>query len=282
MMHRLLLSLLLIFNTPCCFGQPASALLSSASQALTQLDTNAAIGYLEDFAQKYPSSAAIYITNQRLAEMYISRKNYDSARAKLLYAVSFKSSHDANTYREIFDSLDNLGSFAKNYFTDIGNYLLLSRVFELQNNNRKALQYLNLADTICHKKHGDCGNDLINCESYVSLSFADHYIRTGDTVKAISRLVQYFLAGEHYSYEAAKKLKQVLHYKYSIKEIKQEIDRGIASSIVRDGGKNEPRKVFCFTIFGCTICKNATHTDREAWIKILKQSDYLVAQLIQP
>lgn len=266
-MPRLLLSLLLFFTVPCCFAQPESSLLNLASRALTLHDTNAAIGHLEDFAKTYPRSSAIYVTNQRLAEMYISRKNYDSALAKLSYAVSFKAAGYSDL--KMLDSFNNLGGSVKNYFIAINNYLLLSRVFELQNDNRKALQYLNLADTICHKKHGECGNDLINCLSYVSLSFADYYIRNGDTNKAISRLVQDFAGGEHYSYEAAKKLKQVLHYKYNIEEIKQEIDHGIASSIVRDGGKNEPRKVFCFTIFGCTIRKNATHTDREAWIKIL-------------
>lgn len=144
----------------------------------------------------------------------------------------------------------------------------LSKLYEYSGESQMALDYLDLADNNYLPSYGGCANGMIMYRTYLSIKYADFYLRMGDTTKAISRLLQYYMSGESYSIEVAQKLKKLLLQKYSQREINLEIEKAIGTIKVEKRSKdNEYRRIYLFTLFG--------HTDAFPSDNLLKARQYI-------
>ena len=106
-------------------------------------------------------------------------------------------------------------------------YVGLGEISIKKNEFDEALKFLKLADTKFLPRHGGCANGMIMSRTYVSLKYADLYLRIGDITSALNRLLDYLLLGEGYSAEAAYKLRNLLLKKYSQKQINKELDKNL-------------------------------------------------------
>ncbi len=238
-----------------CVGQSDLSLLATASKALKQADTTQAVAALEQFSNQNPTSGLLLILNQRLAEIYIKRKQYDSALAKLQYASRFKPK-DYFTWSAI-DSFGNLVTSYQFASAKADLCVLLSEVYRLRGDRAASLRYLQLADTAFLPTYGGCANGMIMYRTFLSLKYTDHYLQFGDTARAVSRLLDYFMSGESFSDKAAYKLRNILKQKYSRQQIAQEIERGISAARIVNGKNDEPDKVLSLTLFGHEIRQRA-------------------------
>jgi len=123
----------------------------------------------------------------------------------------------------------------------------LSKAYFLLDDNSTALEYLKLADTKYLPSFGGCANGMIMYKTKLSLDFADYYLLTGDTLKAIDRLIEFFLSNERYDDMVTAKLKSILLLKYSQKEITAEINSGIETMRIVKGQVGEPHKTLIIT-----------------------------------
>lgn len=256
-----------------CAGQSDLTLIESASRALRKKDTSQTVRALEQFGKQNPTSGLLLILNQRLAEIYIRRQLYDSALAKLQYAFRLEPK-DYFTWRNI-DSFGNLVTRYQFASAKADICVLLSEVYRLEGNRTASLRYLQLADTFFLPTYGGCANGMIMYRTFLSVKYSDHYLQFGDTAKAISRLLDYFMSGEPFSDKAAYKLRDILRRKYSRQQIAQEIERAIsAAQIVRGKKKDEPEEFFSFTLFGHLIRRRAYTSLTEHQAR-LRKNEYL-------
>ncbi len=259
-----------------CVGQSDLSLLATASKALKKADTTQAVAALEQFSNQNPTSGLLLILNQRLAEIYINRKQYDSALTKLQYAFRFKPK-DSFTWSNI-DSFDNLVTRYQFASAKADVCVLLSEVYRLQGNRTSSLRYLQLADSAFLPTYGGCANGMIMYRTFLSLKYADHYLQFGDTVKAVGRLFDYFMSGESFADKAAYKLRDILRQKYSRQQIAQEIERGISKARIIEGKHEEPDKIFSVTLFGHEIRRRAYTSLAEHQARLRKASNLQILQ----
>jgi len=247
------------------FAQYGFDLIDSATRSFCSGDTNATIKYLKRYSDKYPDNANTLLANHRLGEFYAQEKDYQAALTLLTSSLTLEP-------KIAFVSKDTDGCklFERNDFSsakaDI--CVTLSNLHQRLGDNAKALHYLNLADNEYLPSYGGCANGMIMYKTYLSLKFADFYLTTGDTTKAINRLLEYFMSGEYYSLQVAQKLKDLLQYKYSQKQIEAEIEKAIAT--IRLNKKFEDGatvSVYSFTLFG--------HTRRLPFDKLKENKKYL-------
>jgi hypothetical protein len=88
-------------------------------------------------------------------------------------------------------------------------------------------------------------------KSYLSPYFADHYLAVRDTVKAAERLLDYFLKRDGDTRLLTRKLKSVLLYHHSRKEITREVKKGMQD--MEFVTLNDGSLVMRTTLFGYTI-----------------------------
>jgi hypothetical protein len=80
---------------------------------------------------------------------------------------------------------------------------------------------------------------------------------TGDTTKAIDRLLEFFLSEEYYDDIVTEKLKSILSLSYTQEQITTEINNGIKTMRIVKGKDTEPENILLITLFGRTIVKTA-------------------------
>jgi tetratricopeptide (TPR) repeat protein len=232
------------------FAQYGFDLIDSATHSFCTGDTTATIKYLKRYSDKYPDNANALLVNHRLADFIIHSGNYQSALTLLTTTLTLNPQTGfANK------ETDGCKLFERNDYSsakaDI--CVTLSNLYERPGDNKKALEYLKMADTKYLPSYGGCTNGTIMYRTYLSLMFAGFYIKTGDTTKAINRLLEYFMSGEYYSLEVAQKLKELLRFKYSQRQIEQEIEKAIVTiRHIKSFEGGETVNAYSFTLFGYT------------------------------
>ncbi len=232
-------------------AQDFAVLIEQANRAFCKGDTATAMANLEAHVEKYPNDATVLLAIYHLGRLYFHKGDDQVALAFLTNALERKPKSGL-LIREPEDCHEVSGRNYESVRADI--CVTLSQVYQKAGEPEKALDYLNLADKQYLPRYGGCANGMIMYRTYLSLFYADVYLQAGDTVRAINRLLEFFMSDEGYQLQIAARLKTCLLASFSQKQIKQEIKKAIAAAkrnqVYRDG---VPVADGCsFTLFGYT------------------------------
>lgn len=228
-------------------------ILKDAANSFCKGDTSQTIKILEKYIEKFPNNGTTILISKRLAELYFTSGKTKQAIALLTKAFAIKPTNGCYIYKDscgLFTGLDYASIQAEICVT-------LSKIYTSLGDNATALKYLNLADTKYLPSYGGCANGMIMYKTKLSLDFADYYMLTGDTTKAIDRLIDFFLSNESYDDKVTAKLKSILRLSYSQQQITTEINNGIKTMRIVKGKEGEPENMLLMTFFGRTIKKSA-------------------------
>jgi|GEM_PF-5256748 len=264
----LLLSLLLscsLLST----AQSAHKYMKEAEAHLLQHDTDAAVSSMEQLLASYPESPAVILTNQCLADIYSARGYKDSAKERLIYALSYVP------FAEAWEPKPD--TFAAQYYlftakADVA--VRLSRLYDNAGDTAKGLYFLNLADSL-FLPVTDSMLLQLDYRSYLSLRYREHYLRFGDTAAARSRLLSFFMVGTPRSDELTDSLRSLLLARYSSRTIKRFVDRAIATvktDTVAENGKNVV--YYSCLLFDTTIIR-AEFRSRKSFQSMLRRNRYI-------
>ena len=227
-------------------------ILKEAAGSFCKGDTNQTIQTLEAFLAKFPNLGTTVFISKRLSDFYLAQGNTERAMVLLKAVLDDKppiGSLPRNNSCGLYERLHLSPIKAESCVT-------LSEVYDTIGDTAAALEYLNLADTK-YLPYRDCGNGMMMYRTKLSLDFADHYLHTGDTTKAIDRLIQYFLLNEGYNDAATAMLKSILLFSYSQQQISAEIDNGLKTMKIVKGKEHEPERILLLTFFGSTVMRRA-------------------------
>ncbi len=249
---------LLFFSllTTALFGQQDTTInhsydmLKQAENSFCNGDTSKTIEILEKYIEKSPQSRTTILISKKLSEFYIAKDKKKEAIALLTKALEVEPINDQPIYNKLYRGLD-----PNSVEADI--CLSLSKMLASLGDNLGALKYIHLADTKYLPTYGGCANGMIMYKTKLSLDFADQYLLMGDTTKAIDRLMAFFLSDEHYNKEVTAKLKSILLFSYSQKQIKKEINNGIKRMKIVEMQEDESENTLLMTFFGRTIKKRS-------------------------
>ncbi|MDI1255247.1 MAG: hypothetical protein PSV16_04020 [Flavobacterium sp.] len=248
----------LIFLLIACnvFSQNMPELIENVKQSVCENDTTKIVSLLEKFEKEHPRGSLIIRSNRALAKIYLKRGQTQKAIEKLTYALNYVPEDKEYYYRELDSCKAFLDFRFGNYKSDI--CVEISDIFLQEKDFENALIYLNFADNEHFPYQGGCLNGILMYKSYLSQKFADYYLQIGDTAKATTSLLDYFMEKDGDYILLTKKLKEILLKKYTKEEISNEIKKGIDNlKIVAERTKTNPIKVVRFTIFNHTINKSA-------------------------
>ena len=230
-----------------------SDVLKQAECSFCNGDTSQTIKTLENYIDNFPSIGTTLLISKRLAELYLATDNSQLAISLLTKAIEIKPTKGYFIYMDscgLYNGLDPASIKA-----DI--CVSLSKIFASLGDKLTASEYLNLADTKYLPSYGGCANGMIMYKTKLSLDFADYYLLTGDTTKAIDRLMEFFLSNEPYDDKVTAKLKSILLLSYSQQQITTEINNGIKTMRIVKEKESEPENILLMTFFGRTIKKSA-------------------------
>jgi hypothetical protein len=247
--------ILLAFIATMSFGQNKVSLsaeyglsiLDSINYSFCIGDTNKTIHYLEIYSEKYPKLANTLIVNLCLCKFYIANKNYQTAINKLTYTLHIQPEKGLG-----FEEYEGCNLFNKYNFHFIRADICveLSGLYETLGDTIQAIAYLDSANNK-YVNYIACGNGIINYQAYLSLKYADLFLKTGDTTKAVNQLLDHFITEESNSIKVTQKLKQLLLLKYSQEQINKEIVKGTRRLKMQMEYKDgEKERFYSFTIFG--------------------------------
>jgi len=229
-------------------AQNECALIDSARYACMHRDTVTAMKYLVQYALSNPKSYGSVYACRAAGTWFLHNRQPEAAIQALKQSLVFEPRYQSSCISELrfFDTT----AFKEDYISVKADICVgISEIYEGLGNKLLALRYLNMADSNYLPRFG-CANGMIMYRTKLSLSFADYYLKSGDTTGAINRLLDFYMSGEAYDDKVAQKLKEVLHYKYTRQQITDEIARGIRKiNLVPDpwGGMEH---VCQMTIFG--------------------------------
>lgn len=259
-MKRLLLTILFFSGlTAISVGQNdaiidyGSDILKQAEGSFCNGDTSQTIQIFENYIDKFPNIGTTLLISKKLAELYLATDKTELAISLLTKTIELKPTKGYFIYKDscgLYSGLDPASIKADICVT-------LSKIYTLRGDNLNALEFLNLADTKYLPSYGGCANGMIMYKTKLSLDFADHYLLTGDTTKAIDRLIEFFLSNEPYDDIVTDKLKSLLLLSYSQQQITTEINNGIKTMRIIKGQGNEPDNILLITFFGRTVKKAA-------------------------
>lgn len=230
-----------------------SDILKQAEGSFCNGDTSQTIKTFENYIDKFPNIGTTLLIGKRLAELYIATNKSELAIGLLIKTIEIKPTKGYFIYKDscgLYSGLDPASIKA-----DI--CVILSKIYTLRGDNLTAVKFLHLADTKYLPSYGGCANGMIMYKTKLSLDLADHYLLTGDTTKAIDRLIEFFLSNEPYDNIVTDKLKSILLLSYSQQQITTEINNGIKTMRISKGQENEPDNILLITFFGRTLKKSA-------------------------
>ena len=247
--------------------------------SLCNNDTAATIQQLEEIERSYPTDAHVFFTDKVLGDLYLARGETGKALHCLLYALDYKPHNryyirkDSTLCDKAFNSFSPSQSGA-----DI--CVSVSKVYIIKKKPDSSLYYLQLADDK-YLPYRECVNGLVMYKSYLSPFIADAYLANGDTAKAINRLLDFFNLSDGDTRSVTAKLKTVLLYKYTQKQIVREVEKGLANLKIVPGKKDQPKKILEFTLFDHTLLLNAKDATLDKWKQTLANQENM-QQLITP
>lgn len=199
-------------------------MVDSAKLAFCANDTLKTIAILESIERSYPTDGFILSTNKALAELYLTQGRINEAKAKLMYAITYKRTSSMGfPEKDVCDKLLNKYIVLR---TKADLCVVLSEMYMNEKRFDSALYFLNLADNE-HLPYKTCGNGVMMYRSFLSPYFADCYLAMGDTTNAIARLLDHFMNINGNTVLLTRKLKSILLQKYSQKEITAEVRKGL-------------------------------------------------------
>ena len=227
-------------------NQLAFSLINQANIFLCEKDTFKAIAEMKMFIDSFPNSGTDRLVRNKLGNLYLELGEYFKAESMFISTLEttilpnsglFNPKENPNCKPIILVS-DFRMAFAD---ANIGLY----QAALLQNQNEKALKYLEKADTAAMVS-SDCGNGIMQNMFFVESYFPRYYANVGDTANAIKTGLRIILS-EDETRLADKNtafVKQLLLTKYTIQEIEQEIEHGISKmyeEVYFDNGKQYSR-----------------------------------------
>lgn len=223
-------------------------LVDSARISFCKNDTVATITILEKIERLYPTDGLVAFTNKVLADLYIAANKTEEAKAKLLYAITYKSTnYPAFRNTEFCNKILNVNIIS---ITKADLCVSISQLYLRQQQYDSSLYFLNLADNK-FLPYKDCANGMYMYQSYLSPYFADHYLAVGDTTKALARLLDFFMKRDGNTKLLTQKLKSLLLQKWTQKEITAQIDKGLKGLTFTK--EDDDEFTINLTLFGHTI-----------------------------
>jgi hypothetical protein len=247
----LFISALLTGNNTFCQTNDmrVAKLLDSAKILFCNSDTIGTITVLEEFRDHYPNDVMIMMTNKALANLYLIRGQPDLALEKMKYAIYYKpTKYSSYNFKSDYCSKILTGLNYSEGKADL--CISVSQLYLSQNNFDSSLYFLKLADYE-YLPYKDCGNGTNMYRSFLSTYFADYYLKKGDTVNAINRLLDFFMNTDGNTKLLTKKLKSILLLKWTQKAITDEVNKGIRQ--IKFIKKKDDGFEIYITLFGHTI-----------------------------
>jgi len=253
------------------------ALVNTIQVSLCKRDTSEAAKLIAQLRKDYPTDGNIRYFGKVLGDIYIYRRQWHEAINILEYSLNYTPTTKlAKIDTTICGPKQNdfLYTYSRVAFS-----ISLSRAYIAIGDFKNSLKYLDLADD----KYLDrgCVNGMIMTRSSLSIQFANHYLATGDTSKAIGRLLYYFMLPDGNMAALTRKLKQILLMKYAQTEIIAEVNRAIEHLKIVKGKKGEPERILDFTIFGHTVRQNAHTRTLQQWRETMGKRESIIT-LLQP
>lgn len=240
-------------------------LIDSAKVALCENDTAKTIAILEHIEQLYPTDALIISTNKALAHLYIAKGNMEAAREKLIYAFTYiPTTNPLLLDRDTCLEKLRIGAYPQ---TKADICLALSQLHFREKRFDSTLHYLLLADGQ-YLPYQDCVNGINAYRSFLSPYFADYYLAVGDSNKAISRLLDFFMNRDGNIELLTKKLKSILLQKWTQEEINKQVQKGIRQ--MKFTKEDDDHFTVSLTLFGHTI-KSPGYGNTQDYEVIYKQ-----------
>lgn len=200
-------------------------LLKQAESSFCKGDSIRTIEILEDYIEKYPDNGTTVLIAYRLAELYHKTDNDELAISLLTKAIEIKS-NDVLLFSRGSCNLYN-GLEPASIKANI--CVALSKMYALRGDHLSAMKFLNLADTVFLPNYGDCANGILMHRTNLSMHYADLYLQTGDTSKAVDRLIDFFLSDEGNDSLVTERLKSILLLTYTQDQITDEVNNCINS-----------------------------------------------------
>lgn len=243
----LCLFIILLYNAGKCRAQYDCKLIDSAKYAYTHGDTVKAMDYLKQYATSFPQNVGAMYAYRAVGRWYAQKHQPQTAISTFVHILEIKPRYGFVCGQQ-FAVFDSIEKYSHTVQADICVYI--SNMYKKMDDKANALKYLDLADSTYLPYQG-CANGMISYKTKLSLSFADYYLKYGDTAKAMNRLLDFYMSGEGHDYKVAEKLKEVLRYKYTRQQIADEIENGISTlTLAPERSYSSDRKAYWFIIFG--------------------------------
>jgi len=237
-------------------------ILKQAESSFCNGDTSQTIKILESYIEKFPNIGTTLFISKRLAELYLKTDNTELASNLLSKTFEITPTEGYFIYKDSCGLYSGLNPASIK--ADI--CVVISKIYTLRGDYPSAIKFLNLADTEYLPSYGGCGNGMLMYKTNLSLHYADLYLQTGDTSKAVDRLINFFLSDEGYDNLVTLRLKSILLLSYTQKQITDEVNNCISSMqiihTIDNVDTSEPiaSKTLFMPLFGRTIQKSA-HQD---------------------
>ena len=259
--------------------------VDSASQALCALDTSSAIVFLKKYVESPTKSFYTDIYAYKIGILYLKMNQVEAAKKAFLYFLSMeKKRGDVN----LFDDRNKIIMCNKFLWTDnvIGGgfkynaCLRLSEMASVRQDFWEALTYLTWAAQKYPADYRGCANGYYLYKGQLNRKFADVYLARKDTVRAVGYLLSVLLDGEAHPNKEVPLLKELLHKKYTKKQIILGINKGISSvREVNIHGEYGVQNILEMTIFGQEVHWLMRHSDDIEGIKSDLKKDRFLGQL---
>ena len=263
--------------------QQYALFIDSASQALCALDTNLTIVFLKKYVESPTKSFYADIYAYKIGIMYLKMNEPEAAKKAFLYFLNMEKKRGDG---DLFDDRRKIVGCNKFlWFSNEISYggfrynacLRLSEMALERQNFWEALTYLTWAAQKYPADDRGCANGYYLYKGELNRRFADVYLARKDTVKAVGYLLSILLDGEARPNKEVPLLKELLHKKYTKKQIISGINKGIASvRKVNIHGEYGVQNTLEMTIFGQEVHWLMRHSDDIEGIKSdLKKDKYL-------
>ena len=255
--------------------------IDSASQALCAQDTNLAIVFLKKYVESPTKNMYAQIYAYKIGILYLKMNQAEAAKKAFLYFLTMERRADYYDYSNFLACnkllwADNVieGGFKYNAC------LRLSEMASVRQDFWEALTYLTWAAQKYPADYRGCANGYYLYKGQLNRKFADVYLSRKDTVKAVGYLLSILLDGEARPNKEVPLLKELLHKKYTKKQIILGINKGIASvRKVNIHGEYGIQSTLEMTIFGQEVHWLMRHSDDIEGIKSDLKNDRYLRQL---
>ncbi len=218
---------------------PQCLLLDSAMTVLNGGDTAMAITLLEANVGTYPRTVAASAACLQLGRLYGVMGAIDSARGRLIHVLN----------SVIYEERPCRGDFA---LLKTDGAVALSHLYDKEGNFEQGLYFLKLADTAFMPDYGDDERARVGYRTNLTMAFATHHLKAGDTTAAIARMVQYFARKEGNWQEVTRQLRTLLVRRYGAAKLRADVEKAILGvteqKVIDEDGKKQLQ--YTLTLYG--------------------------------